>query len=84
MKSEAELKKSGRGSYHESLACQSGVSMHAVRWFDNRCVTFMSPFSSANPISKVKQYDRKKKVEVECPNIVATYNRCMGGVDLFD
>ena len=60
--------------------------MHAVRWYDNRCVTLLSTFSSANPTSMVKRYDRKKKkvVEVECPNMVATYNRSMGGVDLFD
>ena len=32
----------------------------------------------------VQRSDRKKKVvEVECPNMVATYNMCMGGVDLF-
>ena len=33
----------------------------------------------------VKRSDRKKKVvEAECPNMVATYNMCMGGVDLLD
>uniref|UniRef100_A0A0P4WNR9 PiggyBac transposable element-derived protein domain-containing protein n=1 Tax=Scylla olivacea TaxID=85551 RepID=A0A0P4WNR9_SCYOL len=57
-----------------------------MKWVDNRCVTLLTSFSSAQPLGTCKRYDKKRKeiVEIPCPKIVKTYNEEMGGVDLLD
>ncbi|GFY64664.1 uncharacterized protein TNIN_239211 [Trichonephila inaurata madagascariensis] len=49
-------------------------------------VTFISTCVASDPIEKIQRYckDSRKKVEVQCPQIVRPYNRHMGGVDLAD
>uniref|UniRef100_A0A8B9GTM1 PiggyBac transposable element-derived protein domain-containing protein n=1 Tax=Astyanax mexicanus TaxID=7994 RepID=A0A8B9GTM1_ASTMX len=81
-----EFKKRGRGAFEERETLVNGVSLRAVKWFDNRPVTLLSSFASANPTTAVERWDKKKKttVEVKCPSIVTTYNKGMGGVDLLD
>lgn len=43
-------------------------------------------FNGAEPVKKVKWFDKKlkKHVEVDCPAIIKTYNKHIGGVDLLD
>ena len=84
--SDKELLKKGRGSYIEVSSAIEGVDMRIVKWADNKCVTLVSSFSSASPVGSCQRFDRKqkKKVEIQCPTIVKTYNSFMGGVDLMD
>lgn len=58
----------------------------ALRWKDNKVVTMLSNDLGANPISKCLRYskDTKQKEEVECPNVIKSYNANMGGIDKSD
>ncbi|KAK8763335.1 hypothetical protein V5799_034055 [Amblyomma americanum] len=84
--SDKELKMKGRGSYVEMETTFEGVSLRAVKWFDNRPVTLLSTFASASPENTVKRFDKKTRTSVSItrPSIVGVYNECMGGVDLMD
>ncbi|XP_072144446.1 piggyBac transposable element-derived protein 2-like [Dermacentor andersoni] len=84
--SDKELKKKGRGSYVEMETTFEGVSLRAVKWFDNRPVTLLSTFASASPENTVKRFDNKARTSVSItrPSIVGVYNECTGGVDLMD
>ncbi|KAL3219432.1 hypothetical protein MRX96_030446 [Rhipicephalus microplus] len=83
--SDKDLKKKGRGSYMEIATTSEGVSLRAVKWFDNRPVTLLSPFASASPEQAVKRFHKTRTtVSIPRPAIVSIYNECMGGVDLMD
>lgn len=58
----------------------------AVRWFDNRKVDMISSFVGVKPFTRVNRYDRKEKkvVGVDCPAVICSYTKNMGGVDLLD
>jgi hypothetical protein len=64
----------------------NGNGLTVISWFDNRCVTLLTTFSSINPMNMVRRYDRKAKefIEITQPLAVHTYNKYMGGVDLHD
>ena len=86
--SDTEMRKTlGRGGHIEKQADfgESAV-ISAVKWFDNKGVHLMSNFVGAEPTTKVQRYDRKTKtfLEIDCPQIVRTYNKFMGGIDSFD
>lgn len=76
----------GRGTYEEKMASHNGLNLFSVRWFDNRPVTLLSTFIAANPTTQVLRWAKKEKkvVRVSRPNVVAVYNKIMGGVDLLD
>ncbi|KAH8010167.1 hypothetical protein HPB51_025602 [Rhipicephalus microplus] len=79
--SDKDLKKKGRGSYMEIATTFEGVSLRAVKWFDNRPVTLLSPFASASPEQAVKRFHKTRTtVSIPRPAIVSIYNECMGGV----
>ncbi|KAH8027802.1 hypothetical protein HPB51_010448 [Rhipicephalus microplus] len=59
--SDKDLKKKGRGSYVEMATTFEGVSLRAVKWFDNRPVTLLSTFASASPEQAVKRFDKKTR-----------------------
>nr|XP_037285708.1 piggyBac transposable element-derived protein 4-like [Rhipicephalus microplus] len=84
--SDKDLKKKGRGSYVEMATTFEGVSLRAVKWFNNRLVTLLSTFASASPEPAVKRFDKKTRTTVSVPRpaIIGIYNECMGGVDLLD
>ncbi|XP_049799919.1 piggyBac transposable element-derived protein 3-like [Schistocerca nitens] len=84
--SDKVMKNKGRGSYEEHLSKIDGITLSAVKWYDNKPVHLLSTFAGAHPTSTVERWDRtkKEKINVECPSIVHYYNQCMGGVDLRD
>lgn len=84
--SEDTMKKSNRGSSWEYICNFDGVDVTSVAWKDNKNVFLSSTFAGELPKGKVNRFDKKqkKKIEIECPNLVFEYNRHMGGVDLFD
>ena len=84
LKSEKDLKKTGRGSVDMSVDANSGLAV--VRWLDNSAVQLTSTHSALEPLSTIKRWDRKqhKYIDISCPAIVKEYNANMGGVDLFD
>lgn len=84
LKSEKEMKISGRGSFNYKLNEKHNVLV--CQWFDNKLVTVASNIHSVHPTTKVKRYDRKNKtyIEVERPSLIGNYNHNMGGVDKCD
>ncbi|XP_049772359.1 piggyBac transposable element-derived protein 2-like [Schistocerca cancellata] len=84
--SDKVMKKKGRGSYEEHLSKIDGITLSAVKWYDNKPVHLLSTFAGAHPTSTVERWDRtkKEKINVECPSIVHYYNQFMGGVDPLD
>lgn len=58
----------------------------AVRWFDNKDVFVMSTICS-DELTTVKRRRKEggiARVDVSCPQMIADYNKHMGGVDLAD
>lgn len=86
LKSDAALKKLGRGSLDEKVSIVDGLEIAAVRWFDNRAVTLISTFAGCEPVTEVTRWNSKTHSHemVTCPSIVTVYNKHMGGVDLMD
>ncbi|KAJ8896068.1 hypothetical protein PR048_001410 [Dryococelus australis] len=72
--------KKGRGTFEEKETTFNGIDIRAVKWFDNRAVTLVSSFESAEPVETVTRYDSKshREIEISCPRIVRTYNLFMG------
>nr|XP_037279970.1 piggyBac transposable element-derived protein 2-like [Rhipicephalus microplus] len=83
--SNKDLKKKGHCSYVEMATTFEGVSLRAVKWFDNRPVTLLSTFASASLEQVGKRFDKKTRTTVSIPRpaIVGIYNECMGD-DLMD
>ncbi|XP_064614523.1 piggyBac transposable element-derived protein 3-like [Liolophura sinensis] len=84
LESDKDLAKRGRGSY-DTVTLKEG-NLALLKWQDNKTVTMMSTYLSAEPLTKVKRYDRaqKARIEVDRPAVITVYNKNMGGVDLLD
>lgn len=84
LKSEKELKKGGRGSYDFKIVEEE--HMVIVRWHDNGPVNMISTVVGLGSITKVKRWSKaaKEHVDINCPQVIAEYNRFMGGVDKLD
>lgn len=80
------MKNKCRGAFEEKETKHDGVQLKAVQWYDNRAVTLLSTYASANPTVSVGRWDRKQNeaVEVTCRSVVQIHNKSMGGVDLLD
>lgn len=74
----------GRGSYDYRKDKNTGT--HLLKWFDNKCVVVGLTFAGVDCTKTVERYDviGKKKVKIDCPDIIEQYNKSMGGVDLAD
>jgi hypothetical protein len=81
LKSQADLKRSGRGS--SDFKTDRTKSLTIVRWFDNKAVSLISNFVGVEPENTCERFDRRTKqtVSVRRPAIVQIYNVSMGGVD---
>ena len=84
--SDKDIKKDPRGKSFECFANIDDIDVCSLCWKDNKVVNLLSTFVSAQPIEKIKRYDKtiKQRVEIDCPNIIKQYNKHMGGVDLAD
>lgn len=81
LKTDKEMKKLDRGSFDY----KSDGDVEMVKWHDNSVVTFCSNAFGVEPLRQVKRRVKDKgSVMVTQPNVVAYYNRGMGGVDLMD
>lgn len=84
LEDEKSLKKNGRGSF--DVRVEENHNICTVKWYDNRAVTLVSSFAGPEPVQKSQRWDKATKtiIDVEKPDIVGTYNKHMGGVDLLD
>lgn len=84
LKSNKELKKSGRGSMDYMTDLNTGVII--TKWMDNNAVHIASNFIGVEPMSSVTRWipEEKCRKEIQCPRIIKEYNGGMGGVDLAD
>ncbi len=79
-----ELKKKEGGSFHFKSDLNSGVIL--AKWMDNNAVHLASNYVGVQPVAHVKRWsgEVKRKIEINCPQMVLLYNKGMGGVDLAD
>ena len=86
MKCQKKIAKKGRGAIEAAKLVQDNAEAVYVKWFDNKVVNMASTFAKIDPVTPISRFDRKKKsyVDVPCPDIVKSYNKSMGGVDLAD
>ncbi|XP_049943210.1 piggyBac transposable element-derived protein 2-like [Schistocerca serialis cubense] len=84
LKTEAELKKSGRGSCDWRVETTNNVAL--VCWFDRKRINFVSTYASVEPMATCRRYSasEKKFIDVPRPYIVEKYNKHMEGMDLAD
>ena len=80
MKTNKELKKSGRGSYDY----RSDGLVYVAKWNDNSIVTICSNYSTHFPVHKCKRRVKGATMDVSQPHLISMYNKGMGGVDLLD
>lgn len=78
LKSDKELKKTGRGSYDRKVSKEGGTVM--VRWHDNGPVNMVSTIIGIGALSKVKRWSESQKghVEVDCPEVISQNNSFRG------
>lgn len=82
LKDEKELKKMGRGSHDTVTRCDGTVT--CVHWYDNKSVVMLSTAQGVDPISRCQRWSKKGReyIDIPRPDVVATYNTSMGGVDM--
>ncbi|XP_049762394.1 piggyBac transposable element-derived protein 3-like [Schistocerca cancellata] len=84
LKTEVEHKKTGHGSCDWRVEATNNVAL--VRWFDRKCINFMSTYACVEPMATCRRYSASetKFIDVPRPYIVEKYNKHMGCVDLAD
>lgn len=84
LKVEKELKKEGRGAVDYQVETSSNII--ALRWYDNKSVDVVSSYVGIEPAGEVRRWDKRSRqyIFIPRPNIIATYNMFMGGVDTLD
>lgn len=58
----------------------------AVTWKDNNVVNILSNEHGVEPLQEAQRYSfaERKPVKIAQPNLIARYNKNMGGADLMD
>ena len=71
-----------RGNYDWAV---SSDNLICLKWKDKRCVTILSSLPDAVDRIEIQRKEKDgKKVNVNCPKAISTYNANMGFVDKFD
>ena len=87
-----EISKLGSRSFVEYM-CQFEGSvdpgMRIIRWDDNSIFNLAHTFGSGFPTVKAERWFRdttktSHKSEIDMPNAIGHYNKCMGGIDKMD
>lgn len=78
------LKKQSRGTF--DYRTDTTTNCTVTTWNDNRVVTIVSSVDPVFPIGKANRWvsSEKRKIPVNQPNVIAKYNKYMGGVDRMD
>nr|CAI5818578.1 unnamed protein product [Callosobruchus analis] len=84
LKSDSDLKKTGRGSCDYLVTDDKKIV--AVRWFDSKAVNMASTLVGIEPGDEVRRWDKKegKFIMVKRLAVIRLYNLSMGGVDKND
>ena len=72
--------------YKASSRRKQNSGMNYVLVKDNKHVILLSTAAGVTPTSSIQRFskDRKVKCSHKYPNIIAVYNKYMGGIDLHD
>lgn len=73
-----------RGYFEKSLDKNDGLLY--IRWMDNAVVSMISSSYGTQPVNHVKRYSQKDKrhIYIPIPQVIAQYNKYMGGTDQMD
>ena len=73
------VRMSGCGSFDSRTDYNTGTQF--LKWFGNKCVVVVSSFAGVECMNTVERYDlaQKKKVKIDCPDLISQYNRSMIG-----
>lgn len=84
LEKDSDIKKKERGSFDSAYDPKSNLLV--VKWNDNALVIVASNCSGITPLQKANRFSRtkKQKVTIQQPQMIAEYNKYMGGVDLHD
>ena len=79
-----EMEKLERGAF--DVANDKNSNLTLVRWKDNKVVTVASTFVGKMPLRKAHCYvnAQNDRTEIDQPQSIFLYNKCMGGVDCVD
>ena len=78
--SSKDLKKEERGTFD---FCSDG-KVYVAKWHDNSIVTIASNWENHQPVHKTRRRVKGGEKQVSQPQLVCTYNKGMGGVDLMN
>ena len=78
------MKKLPRGS--AEYVTDTANQIVVCRWMDNSVVTIASTCHTNQNSSKVFRYSQKekKRIQIDCPEVIKKYNKHMGGTDRQD
>ena len=87
-----ELSQLGSRDFVEYIASFEGIvdpGIRIIRWDDNKIFNLAHTFGSGYPTIRAERWykdkDRKShKTEIDMPNAIGQYNKCMGGIDKMD
>lgn len=84
IKPSKDIEKSPRGTYDYQFDNTGEILI--VRWNDNKAVTMGTNFDEIEPLASVSRWSKEKKAKVLVPqpSLIANYNKYMGGVDHHD
>ena len=79
-----DMNKAGRGAIDFKSDAESGIVV--VKWLDNNAVHIASNYVGVEPLGAVERWSptEKKRMNIQCPQVILRYNKGMGGVDLAD
>ena len=77
-----DLEKLGRGAL--DYRTDSNLGLVVAKWLGNKVVLVASNYTGIEPMGAISRWDKSenKHKDIQCPSIVLSYNKSMGGVDL--